>query len=160
MNKKWIILYNNNKRRLFATASRMVGQMDGEEIVHDAIIKYIKYGPKGLSSEQVEAWLHRTTIRMCVDELRRRKIRFEEIEDNNLLVVDEENTSFEKYSVEKIKKAINELAEGYRTILSLILFEGYDYQEISELLGIKQVSIRTQYSRAKIKLAKTLKDNG
>jgi len=59
--------------------------------------------------------------------------------------------------VENIKKAIRSLPDGYRTILSLHLIEGYDHDEISQILGISNSASRTQYSRAKVKLKELLK---
>jgi RNA polymerase sigma-70 factor (ECF subfamily) len=44
------------------------------------------------------------------------------------------------------------LPSGYRTILSLYLFEGYDFEEIAEITGLQPVSVRSQYSRGRIKL--------
>jgi len=59
--------------------------------------------------------------------------------------------------VERIKKAIRSLPDGYRTVLSLYLIEGYDHDEISEILGISNSASRTQFSRAKSKLRELLK---
>jgi RNA polymerase sigma-70 factor (ECF subfamily) len=44
------------------------------------------------------------------------------------------------------------LPEGYRIVLSLYLLEGYDHDEIAEILTITNVSSRTQLLRAKRKL--------
>ena len=54
--------------------------------------------------------------------------------------------------VEDIKKAVRLLPNGYRTVLSLYLFEGYDQEEIAEILGVTHATVRTQYMRAKQKL--------
>ena len=54
--------------------------------------------------------------------------------------------------MEQIKRAVKELPVGYRTILSLYLFEGYDMEEIASILKIKPASVRSQYLRAKQKL--------
>jgi RNA polymerase sigma-70 factor (ECF subfamily) len=43
-------------------------------------------------------------------------------------------------------------------VLSLYLIEGYDHEEISEILGISNSNSRTQYLRAKNKLRELLKD--
>jgi RNA polymerase sigma-70 factor (ECF subfamily) len=56
-----------------------------------------------------------------------------------------------------IKQRMQQLPDGYRTVLSLYLFEGYDHEEISEILGVAQSTVRTQYIRAKQKLLKLLK---
>ena len=61
------------------------------------------------------------------------------------------------YTVEMIKQTMQRLPDGYRTVLSLYLFEGYDHEEISEILGVAQSTVRTQYIRAKQKLLQLLK---
>ena len=61
------------------------------------------------------------------------------------------------YRVDMIKQTMQQLPDGYRTVLSLYLFEGYDHEEISEILGVAQPTVRTQYIRAKQKLLKLLK---
>ena len=61
------------------------------------------------------------------------------------------------YTVDMIKQTMQQLPDGYRTVLSLYLFEGYDHEEISEILGLAQSTVRTQYIRAKQKLLRLLK---
>jgi RNA polymerase sigma-70 factor (ECF subfamily) len=58
---------------------------------------------------------------------------------------------------QEVKKAIQDLPDGYRTVLSLYLLEGYDHEEISEILQVAQSTVRTQYVRAKQKLLLQLK---
>ena len=60
------------------------------------------------------------------------------------------------YTMEEIKEAIFQLSDGYRTILSLLLLEGYDHEEVSEILEISNVTSRTQLSRAKQQLRNLL----
>lgn len=62
--------------------------------------------------------------------------------------------------VEEVKKAVAELPDGYRAVISLTLFEGYDYEEISEILKITESTVRTQYHRARQKLLHTLQKEG
>ena len=62
------------------------------------------------------------------------------------------------FEAEEIKKALLLLPDNYRTILSLHLFEGYDYQEIEQITGTKEATLRSLYKRAKEKLAATLQN--
>ncbi len=71
--------------------------------------------------------------------------------------LDEKNIQFK---VEEIKKAVKLLPNGYRTVLSLYLFEGYDQEEIAEILRVSHATVRTQYMRAKQKLLGLLKQGG
>ena len=61
------------------------------------------------------------------------------------------------YTVDTIKQTVQQLPDGYRTVLSLYLFEGYDHEEIAGILGVAQSTVRTQYIRAKQKLLQLLK---
>lgn len=62
--------------------------------------------------------------------------------------------------VAAIKRAVQELPTGYRTVLCLYLLEGYDHDEIADILGVASSTTRTQYKRAKEKLLQILKEGG
>ena len=78
-----------------------------------------------------------------------------DMEKTNVSHVAEEDSLDEKeiqFKVDEIKKAVKLLPNGYRTVLSLYLFEGYDHEEIAEILRVSHATVRTQYMRAKQKL--------
>ena len=52
----------------------------------------------------------------------------------------------------KVMDIIKRLPEKYRNILSLYLFEGYDHEEIGEILSIPSSTSRSNFSRAKSKI--------
>jgi len=101
------------------------------------------------------AWLKRIVINRSLDYLRKRKVVFEELHDD-FQVTDEEGPEVDQITVEEVKTAISALPDGYRTVLSLVLIEGYDHEAVSKMLGIRNVSSRTQYSRAKKRLKELL----
>ena len=84
---------------------------------------------------------------------RKIELRHQDVDNQNEEVLQEESeeTEFE-YSVQLIKGAMQELPDGYRVILSLYLFEGYDHVEIGEILKISTSTSKSQYHRAKKKL--------
>jgi RNA polymerase sigma-70 factor (ECF subfamily) len=59
-------------------------------------------------------------------------------------------------TLDEIKDAIGKLPDKYRYVVMLFLVEGYDHQEISEILNITEVASRTQLSRGKVKLKEQL----
>ena len=69
-------------------------------------------------------------------------------------VLDEEQIQFK---VDVVKKAVTLLPNGYRTVLTLYLFEGYDQEEIAGIMRISESTVRTQYHRAKQKLLHIIK---
>ena len=62
--------------------------------------------------------------------------------------------------MKEIRKAIQELPDGYRTVICLHLLEGYDHEEISQIMQVSQVTVRTQYSRARKKLLQIIQKGG
>jgi RNA polymerase sigma-70 factor (ECF subfamily) len=62
----------------------------------------------------------------------------------------------EELTVDRVKKAIDQLPDGYRSVLSLYLLEGYDHQEIAEILSISESTSKSQLNRAKNKLKELL----
>ena len=62
--------------------------------------------------------------------------------------------------LEDIKKGIDKLPSKYKYVVMLYLIEGYDHEEISEILNVSVVASRTQLMRGKIKLRQLLKRQG
>jgi len=62
--------------------------------------------------------------------------------------------------VRQVRAAIQQLPDGYRVVLTLYLLEGYDHEEISHILRISENTSRTQFMRAKRKLAELLRKRG
>ena len=73
-------------------------------------------------------------------------------EDNN-----NEEKDWSKLNISIARKALMQLPDGYRTVLTLYLIEGYDHSEISEILGIAKSTSLTQYKRGKDKLKMIIK---
>src|SRR5690606_11119858 len=84
------------------------------------------------------------------------EFRHELDENDGIDVTGEEANS----KVQKIMKALNSLKESYRIVLTLHLIEGYDYDEICEILGLCSANCRTSISRAKESLRKKLTEYG
>ena len=154
-------LYELYAKRLFVTCFRIVGNMnEAEEAMQDAFLKIFTRIDQYDRSKNFEVWMQRIAVNTAIDYVRRQtplKVELEEntiVEDDNL-TVDEDEIAF---SVAKIKEGIRQLATGYRLILTLYLFEGYDMEEISAILQIKPSSVRTQYMRGKNKLLELIKN--
>ena len=151
-------IYDEHAVRLYNVSLRILGDScEAEEVMHDSLLQY--YGMKDKSGVvDLRKWLSSVCIRKSIDRLRKRK-RFkdflEEYEDPVL-----EHTTCEDLAVdvESINKALSSLPDSSRMILTLHLFEGYDYQEIAQITGIKEVTVRSIYMRGKRRLAEFLKN--
>src|SRR5271155_1683388 len=72
----------------------------------------------------------------------------------------EEDDEEVQYKATQVKDAIKLLPEGYRLVISLYLLEGYDHEEIGQILDISENTSRTQFLRAKRKLIEILNKKG
>ena len=107
------------------------------------------------------AWLKRIVVNRCIDVLKSKRQRLIELEEHHLNVVDADYENEwlvdDDITIEEVKSAIEQLHEKYKYVVILYLVEGYDHQEISEILNISEVASRTQLSRGKQKLQSALK---
>ncbi len=152
-------LYNTYSKNLYNTALRITkSNFYAEEAMHLTFITYINYKQKD-QIENIALWLKKVCIRKSIDFIRN-KVK-EEIFINEFIEEDRYNNNYPTdtqihLKVAKIKDAINLLPHKYRIVLSLILFEGYDYQEIEEITKVNQGTIRSWYSRGKMHLLKLI----
>jgi len=72
------------------------------------------------------------------------------------LMTPEDEEEIKKEDVKEIFGAINQLKNNYKVALTLNLIEGYDYEEISDIMKISYQNSRTMISRAKRKLRELL----
>jgi RNA polymerase sigma factor (sigma-70 family) len=157
-------IYQKYARAMYNTSLRIVNHTaDAEDVIQesfcDAFAAIDSFGYKSTFG----AWLKRIVINKSINALRKRKMDIIDIEKTSAMHLPEEESYDEeamKFKVEEIKKAVKELPNGYRTVLSLHLFEGYDQEEIAEILQISHATVRTQYMRAKQKLLLLIKQGG
>ena len=108
-------------------------------------------------------WLKQIVVHRSINLLRKRKLEMVEFGEEQLdNIADEEREDDEdiQYKVAQVKEAMKLLPEGYRVVLSLYLLEGYDHEEIGEVLNISENTSRTQFLRAKRKLNEILTKRG
>jgi RNA polymerase sigma-70 factor (ECF subfamily) len=98
------------------------------------------------------AWIKRIVVNNCINKLRKNRLHIEEIEEGRYVVDVVHEKEDYKYEVKKIKKAMSALPDGYRAIFSLYAMEGYDHQEIGQIMNISESTSKSQYSRAKKKI--------
>ncbi len=131
-------------------------KMEAEDVMQDSFLKAFKKIGTYKGEVSFGAWLKKIVVNRSLDLLKKRKVKFEEINERKH---DSGDFQMETKEIDlaKIKVALSKMPEGYRVVLSLYLFEGYDHEEISQVLNISNSASRTQYMRAKNKLKELLK---
>ncbi|MCD8042408.1 MAG: sigma-70 family RNA polymerase sigma factor [Tannerellaceae bacterium] len=155
------LLYRKYARKLYVTCLRIVGStVEAEEAMQDSFLKIFNRLDQYNDSLNFEAWIHRIAVHTAIDYVRRQEPEWVDLSLNLMIPGEEEPDEDEiEYSVNQIKEAMTKLPSGYRVILSLYLFEGYDMEEISSILNIKPATVRSQYMRAKRKLIEIISKN-
>ena len=155
-------LYKLYYKAMFNTCFRIVNKsLEAEDIMQESFLKAFEKIHTYRSEVSFGAWLKRIVINHSLDELRKKKIELQSIEETSINPVEDSNENDEsdiQAKVEEIRDKINNLPDGYRVVLSLYLLEGYDHDEISEILNITSSTSRSQCARAKQKLIELLKE--
>ncbi len=158
-------IYKLYYKAMYNTSLRIVNYpMEAEDIMQEAFLSAFEKIDTYSGTVSFGAWLKKIVINRSLDYLNKRKAVFEDIESHVGIKDDsyDETARNEEVDVrvEEVKEAIDRLPDGYRVILSLYLLEGYDHDEIAEILSITSSTSRSQLSRAKQKLIMELKGNG
>ncbi len=154
-------LYNQYCDGMFAVAMRFVkDSMEAEDIVQEAFIRAFTKLNQYKAEVTFGAWLKRIVVNKAIDHLKSKKQHMQNLEEVHLKVVDSNDQDEwlveDTISIDDVKEAIEKLPDKYRYVVMLYLIEGYDHQEISEILKISEVASRTQLSRGKSKLKELL----
>jgi len=158
------MLYRQYAKPMFNTSLRIVNNTsDAEDVLQESFASAFRFLDRFDYSSTFGAWLKRIVVNKSINALRARKFAFAEIEEVSLNESPEPEEFDEdsvRLKVEEIRNAMKLLPNGYRAVLSLYLFEGYDHEEISEILNISTSTVRTQYHRARQKLLQLLNKGG
>lgn len=133
---------------------------EAEEAMHEGFINAFSKLHQFTGEVTFGAWLKRIVINKSLDMIKAKKATLITLNEEVIGKVDEDTENWEVHdqvTVDHIKKEIEELPEKYRYPLMLFLMEGYDHQEISEILEITEVASRTLVHRGKKKLQEQLK---
>ena len=150
-------IYKLYYKAMYSVSLRIVNdEFEAEDVMQEAFLSAFKNIESYKGEVSFGAWLKRIVVNRSLDVLKKRRVKFEEVNERTMEMPDLEGMPLE-VDVNEIKNAIQSLPDGYRTVLSLYLIEGYDHDEISQILGISNSASRTQYSRAKCKLRELLK---
>jgi RNA polymerase sigma-70 factor (ECF subfamily) len=149
-------VYKLYYKPMYNVCLHLIGnEVEAEDVMQEAFLKAFTKIDTYEGKVSFGAWLKKIVVNRSLDELKKRKVKFVELNEK---IPDEEPVllNVSEIQMEKLKKSIQQLPDGYRVVLSLYLLEGYDHEEISQILGISNVSSRSQFMRAKQKLREIL----
>lgn len=144
---------------MFAVCLRLVKKReDAEDVLQESFVDAFKHLKTFKFDSSFGYWLKRIVIHKSINHLNLKSIPMIDVDPQNTWVQEEEDHYFSSVTVAQVKKEMEALPDGYRTIMSLYLFEGYDHVEIGEILNISTSTSKSQYHRAKKRLLHQLTD--
>jgi len=157
-------LYKLYSKAMLNVAFRIVGNIaEAEDVLQEAFVDAFSKLKDFRQDTTFGLWFKQIVVNRSINLLRKRKLELIELESDQLEnIADEEFDDEEdiQYQATRVKEAMKDLPEGYRVVISLYLLEGYDHEEIGQILNISENTSRTQFLRAKRKLIEILKRKG
>lgn len=146
-------IYEDEKIRLYNVALRICDtKEDAEDCIQEAFVKIYRSIGSFKFESAFSTWIHRILVNTCLTHKSRTQISREMFEEP------EAEPKTEYHFLELLEKEISKLTDGYKSVFVLYEVEGFNHNEISEMLNITVGTSKSRLSRAKEILREKLKD--
>ncbi|MDH3321534.1 MAG: sigma-70 family RNA polymerase sigma factor [Flavobacteriaceae bacterium] len=151
-------LYDMYCKAMYHTAYNFIkDDMTAQDIMQEAFIKAFKKIDTYTGEAAFGAWLKRIVINQSLDWIKKQKLETVSLDDQLIAVADDGDWDIEsETSLKDIYHCIEQLPQKCKNVVKLYLLEGYDHQEVAQILQISEVSSRSQLSRGKNRLKELL----
>jgi RNA polymerase sigma-70 factor (ECF subfamily) len=141
---------------MFSVALRILkDRQEAEDILQDAFTDAFKNLKSFRGNSSFGTWLKRIVVNKSLNRVKKKRLEFSDIKEDSIIEEVEVN-DYPRLSVSAIQGAVEQLADGFRVVLTLYLFEGLTHKEIAKELNISEGTSKSQYMRAKLKLKEIL----
>ncbi len=154
-------VYNAYYKAMYNSAYRILkDEFEAEDLIQEAFLTAFTKLNTFKGEVAFGAWLKRIVVNKSLTQLKKNN-RYEEVKMDVIPNYEVEETliNYNSLDIKQVMESLQNLKENYRIVLTLNLIEGYDYEEISEILNYTNENVRTTISRAKKKLKQVLLAN-
>ena len=146
------IKYEKYSRLIFRTAYQyLLNFSSAEDIVQEVFVKLLTNRKPFNNDEHEKAWLIRVAANLSKNRIEYNKLRDTDELNDELVAEQRDDLTF-------VWEAVKELPDNYREVIHLFYEEGYQTDEIAEMLGETGANIRTKLKRAREKLKSILQE--
>ena len=160
------VLYHLHKRRVYSLCLRMVSNpTQAEDLAQEAFLQLFRKIGTFRGESAFSTWLHRMTVNVVLMHLRKKGLPVVSLEET--IETDEETPKKELGTEDvrltgsidrlQLQRAIDRLPPGYRTVFVLHDVEGFEHNEIAEMIGCSIGNSKSQLHKARLKLRDVLK---
>lgn len=159
-------LYELHKRRVYSLCLRMTGDVaEAEDLAQEAFLQLFRKISTFRGESAFSTWLHRLVVNVVLMHLRKKglqQVSLDEVDPSQEEPVKREYGDDDRRllnSVDRItlKDAIDELPPGYRAIFVLHDVEGYEHNEIAQIMNCSVGNSKSQLHKARLKLREALR---
>lgn len=152
-------LFEENSKKIFNLCYGYAGDTDtANDLMQETFIKVWQNLDKFRNQSQLSTWIYRIAVNTCLSHIRSEKRRPTEELNDNLVENLTEEVNEKKEHVAALYRAISELKEQERIIITMVLDE-IPYAEIAEASGISEGNLRVRIHRIKHKLTEIYNRN-
>ncbi|MEQ9424563.1 MAG: RNA polymerase sigma factor [Cyclobacteriaceae bacterium] len=154
-------LYKLYSKAMYNTCVRMLNDADdADDVLQEAFISAFRNLKSYRGDASFGAWLKRIVVNKCITFIKKNHGLMVPLDERGAEMIEEEQIDYSEVtmSINKIKEGVKQLPDGFRSVLTMYLFEGLDHKEIAEVLGITESTSKSQYLRAKLRLRTLLED--
>jgi len=159
-------LYSLHKRRVYSLCLRMTSNAaEAEDLTQEAFLQLFRKIGTFRGESAFSTWLHRMAVNVVLMQLRKKSLPVVPLEDT--LETEEESPKKEPGAPDirlagavdrlQLQRAIDHLPPGYRTIFVLHDVEGFEHNEIADMVGCSIGNSKSQLHKARLKLRDFLK---
>lgn len=161
-------LYEAHKRRVYSLCLRMTGDTaEAEDLSQEAFLQLFRKISTFRGESAFSTWLHRLVVNVVLMHLRKRgiaQVPLEDVDNSQEEPVKREYGDDDKRlmgSVDRIglDRAIADLPPGYRAVFVLHDVEGYEHNEIAQIMNYSIGNSKSQLHKARLKLRDFLREH-
>ncbi len=162
-------LYQLHGRRVYALCLRMVGNpADAEDLMQEAFLQLFRKIGTFRGESAFSTWLHRMTVNVVLMRLRKKSLPTDSLEET--LEPDAESSGPKRDvgapdlrlsgAVDRVnlERSIEKLPPGYRTVFVLHDVQGYEHNEIADIMGCSVGNSKSQLHKARTRLRELLQE--
>lgn len=160
--KAQLKLYKQYCDGMFCVAMRFLKNSDdAEDVIQESFIKAFQKIHQFKGDVTFGAWLKRIVINKSIDFLKSKRQKMIELDESFMsIATDDDWTVDVGINLDEIKLAIESLPEKYKYVVMMFLMEGFDHNEIAQVLDLTPSNCRTRLLRGKGLLKELLKNKG
>ena len=151
-------LYKRFSRRMYGVCLRFArNTLEADDILQEGFIKVFTFLKDFRQDGSLEGWIRRTIVNTAINYYHSKENEWKETSiDKAESFQSVSEDVLDKISTNDLLDIIRELPEGYRMVFNLYIIEGYNHQEIAEMLHISENTSKSQLSRARMALQERL----